>query len=324
MSSVAERLVNLALLLAAAREPVTAERIRAEGIYPPGQDDDAFLRMFERDKEELRSMGFAIVADAAGCYRLDARATFTSPLELADADAALIMTVGETLASDPSFPYPDELRLALAKVAAATGRMAVPPGSGHLADEEPERQGELVSRLSAAATARKRARFEYTDSHGRRSTRSVEPYGLFLREGRWYLVGRDLDRESLRTYTVSRIAALEVSRTKPKTPEFERPSDFDVTAYVCLPFQIGPPEEEFTATIRCDAETAWRLPALTAGRGDLMAEDDGSVAWRVRCRSREGLARFVLENGPGLTVLEPADFADEIDARLALLEGWDA
>lgn len=324
VSVVTERLVNLALLLAAAREPVTAEHIRAEGIYPPGQDDDAFQRMFERDKEELRAMGFTIVADAAGRYQLDPRATFAAPLELTDQDAALIMTVGETLAADPSFPYADDLRLALAKVAAAVGRRAVPLGSGRLADEEPERQAEAVSQLAAAATARKRVRFEYTDSHGRRSARTAEPYGLYLRDGRWYLVARDLDRAALRTYAVSRIEALEVSRARPKTPDFERPSDFDVTAYVRLPFQIGPREEEFIAVIHCDRRTAWRLPALSTGRGELVSGDDGSVIWRVSCRSREHLARFLLENGPGLTLLEPDDLVAEIDASLALMEDADA
>ena len=54
----AERIVNLAMYLSAARAPVTWENIRSEVAgYPPEQSRDAFLRMFERDKKQLRESG---------------------------------------------------------------------------------------------------------------------------------------------------------------------------------------------------------------------------------------------------------------------------
>ncbi|MDN5933851.1 MAG: hypothetical protein L0I24_22735, partial [Pseudonocardia sp.] len=57
-SSRAERLVNLVLCLLSTRQFLSAERIRA--IVPGYADapgDDAFFRMFERDKAELRELG---------------------------------------------------------------------------------------------------------------------------------------------------------------------------------------------------------------------------------------------------------------------------
>ena len=58
----AERLVNLVIALLSTRQYVTAARIRATvpGYEPDdGSDraDEAFKRMFERDKAELREMG---------------------------------------------------------------------------------------------------------------------------------------------------------------------------------------------------------------------------------------------------------------------------
>ena len=58
----AERLVNLVLCLLSTRQFLTADRIRAAvpGYEPDdGSDraDDAFKRMFERDKAELRELG---------------------------------------------------------------------------------------------------------------------------------------------------------------------------------------------------------------------------------------------------------------------------
>ena len=53
-----ERLLNLLIMLLVQRRYVSKDRIR-EILYP-GQGTDAFEKMFERDKEELRSLGVPI------------------------------------------------------------------------------------------------------------------------------------------------------------------------------------------------------------------------------------------------------------------------
>ena len=55
-----ERLVNLIALLLNTRRPLTVEEIR--NTVPGYQQEDysSFKRMFERDKEELRSLGIPI------------------------------------------------------------------------------------------------------------------------------------------------------------------------------------------------------------------------------------------------------------------------
>src|SRR6266487_631388 len=67
----AERLVNLVLCLLSTRQYLTAERIRAAvpGYEPDaggGRADEAFKRMFERDKAELRDLGAPLKLRAAG------------------------------------------------------------------------------------------------------------------------------------------------------------------------------------------------------------------------------------------------------------------
>src|SRR4028119_437364 len=55
-----ERLMNLVIALLVTRQYLTKERIRTvvEGYHR--QSDEAFERMFERDKEELREIGIEI------------------------------------------------------------------------------------------------------------------------------------------------------------------------------------------------------------------------------------------------------------------------
>ena len=53
-----ERLLNLTALLLDARRPLTAEQIQRQLDYP--EDRTAFRRAFERDKDELRTMGIPL------------------------------------------------------------------------------------------------------------------------------------------------------------------------------------------------------------------------------------------------------------------------
>jgi len=312
-----ERLVNLALYLAAARGPVTAEQVRSEVFgYPGDQDDAAFIRMFERDKVELKRMGFAIDGDTEGLYRLNAAATYAQEVDLTPAEVAAVRLAGTSLLDDPSFPFAEDLRLALAKVAAEVETGGVPAGT-RLADELPERQGESVSALSGAAAARKTVTFGYTNSLGFSAPHEVEPYGLFLHDGRWYLVGRDVAKDQTRTYTVARMDALSVNSQRPAHPDFERPDGFDVAAYIRLPFQYGAPSDEFEAELRFDPASAWRARMLASGQGTLAEEPNGALAWRVRARSAERLARFALENGPGIRVVAPPEAVARLRSGLA-------
>jgi proteasome accessory factor B len=311
-----ERLVNLAFYLAEAREPVSAERVRVDVAgYPAEQDVEAFLRMFERDKDALRDAGLAIVSDDGMTYRLDRTATFAASVELSAEEAAAVRAAGSALLGDPSFPFSADLRLALAKIASSldSGQVA---SAARLADEDPARQGEAVAVVADAAERRKSVTFAYTNSRGVSAPHTIEPYGLFLHDGRWYVVGRDVAKGEARTYTVARMSDIEANAVRPKSPDFERPADFDVASFTRLAFQYGPPAEQFEASIRFDASSAWRAEQLVGGHGSVEPLPDGGALWRIPARDRSRLARFVLENGPGLTLAGPTDAADRLRARL--------
>lgn len=308
----AERLINLALFLAGARSSVTAEECRTAGLgYPADQDDLAFARMFERDKDILRAAGLPIEVDRGGeteAYRLEP-AAYAAPVQLSAEELAALAVAGAAMMSDPSFPLASDLRYALAKLTAFADAPA-PTVAARLADEAPEAQGESAATLAAAVAARKRVRFGYTNVAGRSGTRDVEPYALFLREGRWYLVGRDPARDEVRTYALARVTDLAVDPDRPKSPDFDRPADFDVAAYVLLPFQYGPAAR--VATLRFAPDAAWRAERLTARQGGLEAQSDGSVLWQVLVGDEDRLLRWIVENGPGIT---PVDL--DLRARLA-------
>jgi len=317
VSSPVERLVNLALFLSAARIPVSAEAIRTEVYgYDPDQPDDAFKRQFERDKDDLRTAGFVILTDTEneGYYRLDRASTFAASLDLTAEEAAAVRAAVSALLDDASFPFSDDLRLAMAKIASAVDSGDV-PAAARLADEDPERQGWIVAQLADAANRRKVVDFGYTNSRGVNGPHRVEPSGLFLHDGRWYLVGRDTSKDELRTYTVARMADIEVSAVRPKSHDFEPPEDFDVTSFVRLPFQYGPDGSQFEAAIRFESSALWRMDAVCAGHGRTERDGDG-VLWTVSARSARRLEQFVIDSGPGLRLVGPRDAVEALDQGL--------
>lgn len=322
MADTVERLVNLAMLLASSRTPVTAAQVCAQVAgYPPDQDEAAFLRMFERDKGDLRAAGLVICVDRSGeseAYRLDAAATYAVDLELSAEESMLVRAAGAAMLADPSFPFPEELRLAFSKLTVLADGAPVPvvgsaPVASLTADEAPEAQGDRVAELLRAAGARKRVTFGYAGGSTPTASREVEPYGLFARDGRWYLVGRDTSAEDMRVFAVARMSDLAANPLRPKSSDFERPSGFDVRVWMLLPFQFGPQRCE--ALLRFTGPAAPRADALSAGQGRLEARPDGSFVWTVPVADLNSLARWTVSNGPGIEVTAPDA------ARHALTEG---
>lgn len=319
MADPVERLVSLAITIASASEPLPAAVIRARVPgYPAGQDDAAFMRMFERDKEDLRAAGLVLeVVRSADveAYRIDPEATFAPELRLSAEEAMLVRAAGAAMLADPSFPRAADLRLALSKLAAGADS-PVPltgpaPVSALVADEEPREQAETMSELLRAQETRKLVSLTYDSPRGRRS-RELEPYGLFAREGRWYVVARDRQEAALKVFALARMSDVVVSSRRPKEPDYEIPADFDVKAWMAFPFQWG--GSRIDAVVRFRGAAAARASSLVAGQGDLEDAGDGSVAWRVRVSDLVGLVSWAVANGPGVVVEEPAE-AREIAAQ---------
>ena len=104
--------------------------------------------------------------------------------------------------------------------------------------------------LREAAARRATVTFEY---RGKR--RRLDPYGLLLRTGFWYVVGRDHEHDEQRTYRVDRITgAVEAL----EGGAFERPAGFDLRdAFPSDPKQLGGDAGgDAVAVVRVDAERA--------------------------------------------------------------------
>ncbi|HJL05363.1 MAG TPA: WYL domain-containing protein [Polyangiaceae bacterium LLY-WYZ-15_(1-7)] len=260
-----ERLLDLVHVLQTAPRPVPLSALKDQFADYAEGSDEAVRRKFERDKAELARIGVVLryVEDEEGDagYFVDAEATYLPDLPLDEADRAVLATAAQAALADPSFPHRRALRLALAKLG-ATPDDAVP--EVHLAhgaaDDLPEGGASRLEALGAALTARKRVRLRYRKARADDATeRDVDPYGLFLRRGAWYLVGRDHRSGETRMFRVSRIEEATPNTKKPGTPDFEVPADFDLDAVMRtspLRYAVHAPVE---ARVRVDPDVAFLL-----------------------------------------------------------------
>src|SRR5690349_12732029 len=92
-----ERLMNLVIALLSTRTFITADRIRETVYgYSDGASDEAFSRMFERDKNELRDLGIPLETgrvsstDPTEGYRINREAYALPAVELTPDEAAAV------------------------------------------------------------------------------------------------------------------------------------------------------------------------------------------------------------------------------------------
>ncbi|KAA9152188.1 WYL domain-containing protein [Amycolatopsis acidicola] len=311
----AERLVNLVLALLSTRQYLSAERIR--GIVPGYADaasDDAFSRMFERDKTELRELGIPLeigrnsVFDPGDGYRIARRDYELGEIELAPDEAA---AVGLAVRLWDSPELTGQAQGALVKLRAAGVEVdhTAPPVVESRVRTEP-----AFSPLLAAVQARQAVRFEYRrPGSPERLTRTLEPWGVVSWRARWYVVGHDRDRNAPRCFRLSRVVG-EV-RTAGKPGEVRRPENVNLLEFVA---GSGSAEPSPVATAKlwiADRRAAGvRRRAKLTGRLTVDGVD-GDLA-EVELYYPEGAADWIAGHGPDVLVLEPEVLAKAVRERL--------
>lgn len=299
--SEAERIIKLMLFIREA-QPVSFAAIQdaLPQEYGAGVgSDDANRRRFERDKRTLQENGVFLTVDQDQRYSLDASKTVAAPVEMTQPQESLLRLLCAALLEDKSYPFKDELRIVLVKLGDELELPDMLPqiSQGKGGDGEP--QG--FAKVKKAINARKHLSFAYTNAKGVQTERTIDPVGAFFINRQCYVVGYDKSVEDDRIFNLDRMSNIRINSTNPKSPDFEeRP--FDVTEYFGLPFQFG--EEDAIARIRLEDAAAWRAAQLTMGLGELEPDDD-SYVWTIRYKDSRALAQWCIENGSGITILEP-------------------
>ncbi|WP_433242124.1 helix-turn-helix transcriptional regulator [Streptosporangium sp. CA-135522] len=220
----ASRLLSLLMLLQT-RGRMTAQELAAEL--------EVSVRTVYRDVESLHSAGIPLYGDAgpSGGYRLlDGYHTRLTGLTSQEAESMFLtgmpgpaaeLGLGSAVAAARlklTAALPPALRERAGRIQERFHLDA--PNWYHGADETPH-----LTTVADAVWNERRLEIRYRRWKAPKEVvRTLEPYGLVLKAGHWYLVARS--GENVRTYRISQILKL---RALPET--FTRPAGFDLAAH---------------------------------------------------------------------------------------------
>jgi len=167
-----------------------------------------------------------------------------------------------------------------------------------------------LAKLEGAISKQRTVKFDYWSiSRDDHSERTLNPYALYNDRGKWYVVGRDLDREALRTFRVSRIEG-DIRFATRRERDFRPPSDFDVADLRGRPdWQIGDAVGEARIEVRGD--TAWWVQRAYGSTGRI---EDGVFV--TDYSSVGALAAWVLRQDGRAVPIEPDELRREVASSL--------
>ena len=307
MADRVERLTNLLALLLETVEPLSLVQIAGElfGQYPESQT--ARRAAFERDKAALREIGVPIDQEilAGGEYAGQTRYWIDrSRYELDD------------LQLDDDEMRALQVAIAATRPGSASGQEAMWKlgagmfdGVAPIAAVMPDIRSLPV--LREAVSTRTPVSFDY-----RGVARTIDPWGLLLRTGFWYLIGHDHGHHERRTYRIDRIeGGVELISGQ----SFERPAGFDPRhAFPDDPKMIGADAAVPDARVLVDAGRAATAVAEIGVDRVRRRHADGSVEIDVPCANLPAFRSWLLGYLEHAEVLAPDDVRADV---LGWLEG---
>jgi predicted DNA-binding transcriptional regulator YafY len=308
-----ERLLNLVICLLHTRSYLTADRIRElVAGYDEAPTDEAYKRMFERDKEDLRDLGIPLetgtnsASDDEPGYRIARRDYALPDITLAPAEAA---AVGLAARMWSSASMSAAATRALRKLEAAGVEVApLPEGL----QPQVEASGSAFPVLAEAVHDGRRVTFDYRGAGDAEPvSRTVEPWGVVWWHGRWYLVGLDTDKSATRVFRLSRI----VGEPKPvgRAGVVTRPEGTDLRTLVSS-YDAASPASVAVVRVRHGKGLGLRRRAVNVSAGP-----PGWDVVEVTYPDTGRLTDQVLPYGADVLVLEPPEAVDAVVSRLRSL-----
>mgnify|MGYP002651828402 CR=1 FL=1 len=307
-----ERLMNLTMCLLSTRRALPKQRIRRMvEAYQQVETDEAFDRMFERDKDELRGLGIPLVTEDIGGgfddevgYRIDQR-DYALPDIAFDPDELAVIGLASRTWAHATMAAP--AATAWRKVAAGddSTEEAFVGLEPRLGGAEP-----AFDALKDAVLGGRSVTFGYTKAgEASGATRRVDPWTLTSWRGRWYLVGHDLDREAARVFRLSRITSSVTATGDALTVPV--PDDVDPVRMIAA--TDPSPAETVPARLRVRVGTGHGLRRRAQ---EVVRVDDDWDRVDVPGADLDGFVSEVVSHGSDVVVEEPSELREAVIGRL--------
>ena len=295
----AERLINLTLALLSTKRYLKKSEIFAN-VEGYSGTAEAMDRMFERDKNELRSLGIDIsvgdldpLFDDEPGYRIFKDSYAFQLRDLEPADVALLSIAAKTW-NDSTLGQDAQAGLlkleSLGVISESSENFAF-----SYRYEDPTSNLVLIENAIFDQTV---IEFLYRDGS---TKRHIEPYKIYLWRGFWYLFGKDIDKNEPRSFRISRISG-EVVQTKKK---FKFPDTIDLREFLPKPVQY-----------KVRLEIPEGKGAILRNLGRIESSSESGDICEIIFSDPEVALQEILRNGKDVCVLEPDSLRNALRIHL--------
>lgn len=305
MSRKIERLINLTIALLATKRYLTKSEIfrSVEGYEGSPETKE---RMFERDKDDLRSLGIEIEVgsydplfnDEAG-YRIKQEKYQLDLGQITPTEISLLSLAAQAWQGASFDEAAQKALLKLNSIGVPSDSLTLPGASNKLSDG-----GRDFPLIAKAIAEQQLLTFTYIDSQLFQNVRKIVPIGLSSRAGFWYLSGVDQEIQEIRTFRVDRIEGEIAASKGPR--DFETPQNFDPKGV----FEGGSSTSFASIDVRKGKGTSLRALATST---ESLGEWD---RLRVPIYNLHTLASMVLWHGNDVFVQQPQELREILIGQL--------
>ena len=257
-------MLNLLFVLLNSRTPLTREQIR-ERVPGYGDSNEAFERMFERDKAALRDLAIPVE---------------TKPVDMFHDDVlGYRIDRSDWLMPEISITAEERTYLALAASAWQNAQLSTAARQAVSSVDAREQGTELsvpvslakgrrhITEILAAIANGKTVTFDYVGlNQSEVLKRTIDPWRALLHSGHWYLIGFDQDKGEVRTFRTDRIVG-DLVETRHDILE-SMPKDFDLSAITDTWEHSDKDATIATVLVRPGRAASLRVLATTCDIGD--------------------------------------------------------
>ena len=298
-----ERLINLTLALLATKRYLTKSEI-FKTVAGYSGSPETMERMFERDKDELRSLGIAIEVKGIDPLFEDEQGylirseTFQLSENEFSKEELLYLTMAANLWHDSALG--SDSKAALLKIQSLSG-----PIESDAVNTPAVRDSESAALLSSvfeAVDTEQLIKFGYKGKE-----RTAQPFGLYTRDGFWYLVARE--EAEIKSFKLLRIEGKIVKEGKAGT--FKKPPEFDLIKFL----SNSRSEQEMQAQVLVRKEQVYVLRSKYSTK-EINEEWDLMLIPYIY---EQEIIETILWYGTNIIVDSPASLRSEVISRLKVI-----
>lgn len=298
-----ERLINLTLALLATKRHLTKSEI-FKAVAGYSGSPETMERMFERDKDELRSLGIEIEVKGIDPLFEDEQGylirseTFQLSENEFTKEELLYLTMAANLWHDSALG--SDSKAALLKIQSLSG-----PIESDAVNTPAVRDSESAALLSSAfeaVDAEQIIKFGYKGKE-----RTAQPFGLYTRDGFWYLVARE--EAEIKSFKLLRIEGKIVKEGK--SGSFKKPPEFDLIKFL----SNSRSEQEMQAQVLVRKEQAHVLRSKYTTKEINEEWDLMSIPYIYE----QEIIETILWYGTNIIVDSPASLRSEVISRLKVI-----